>query len=125
MQPADVERLLARHPAVRTHLVHLAGGVPQQLVAGKQVPLLYDWDVEVAQASFIADPVINVLQDGSVLDVKVAGGSGERAWGAVRSATAAALRKLTGVDHGTSAAKWKAWRTAHPAGAVSSASGGE
>ncbi|MBL8901211.1 MAG: hypothetical protein JNM84_26525 [Planctomycetes bacterium] len=35
-----------------------------------QISYIQDFDVEVAQASFIADPVINVLQDGVVLDVR-------------------------------------------------------
>jgi len=35
-----------------------------------QISFLQDFDVEVAQTSFIADPVIGVIQDGLVLDVR-------------------------------------------------------
>jgi hypothetical protein len=100
-------------------------GARSYLLSVRQSSVISDYDVEVAQASFIADPVINVLQEGEVLDVKVAGGSGQRVLGAVRGAVAGALRKLTGVDHGTDVAAWRAWRAAHPAVLVPSAERGE
>ncbi|MGH7161903.1 MAG: type II secretion system protein GspD, partial [Planctomycetota bacterium] len=36
----------------------------------RQISYVQDFDVEVAQTSFIADPVIGVIQDGLVLDVR-------------------------------------------------------
>ena len=35
-----------------------------------QIAFIQDFNVEVAQAAFIADPVVNVIQDGVVLDVR-------------------------------------------------------
>ncbi len=40
------------------------------LSAVRQISFVQDFDVEVAQTQFIADPVIGVLQDGVVLDVR-------------------------------------------------------
>jgi hypothetical protein len=100
-------------------------GPRSYLLSVTQTSVISDYDVETAQASFIADPTINVLQDGEVLDVKVAGGGGQRALGAVRGAVAGALRELTGVDHGTDVVAWRAWRAAHPAALVPSAARGE
>lgn len=90
-----------------------------------QTSLISDYDVEVAQASFIADPVINVLQDGSALDVKVVGGGGQRVHGQVRGAVVDSLRRLTGAKLGADAAAWKAWRRDHPTPALSSLPRGE
>ncbi|MBK9384084.1 MAG: HEAT repeat domain-containing protein [Planctomycetes bacterium] len=100
-------------------------GARSYLLSVTQTSVISDYDVETAQASFIADPTINVLQDGEVLDAKVAGGGGQRTLGAVRGAVAGALRELTGVDHGTDLAAWRAWRAAHPAAEVPSAARGE
>jgi hypothetical protein len=67
LQPPDVDRLLARYQPVRTHLLHLTGGLPQLMTAGAHVPLLHDWSVEVAQAAGIADPQVSELVNGLLL----------------------------------------------------------
>ena len=60
-----------------------------------QQAYIRDFDVEVAQASFIADPQIDVLQSGTVLDATVIGGAeksaGLDALRAIRQGTEVAL----------------------------------
>ena len=41
------------------------------IFVGKQTAYVQDFDVEVAQASAVADPVVNALSQGTVLDVRV------------------------------------------------------
>ncbi len=41
------------------------------IFVGKQTAYVQDFDVEVAQAAAVADPEVNVLHQGSVLDVRV------------------------------------------------------
>lgn len=48
----------------------VAGG---SIFIGKQTAYIQDFDVEVATASAVADPQINVLTEGSVLDARVMG----------------------------------------------------
>lgn len=89
----------------------------------RQESYVRDFNVEVAQASFIADPVVDVLQSGEVLDASVQAVVAYRSKivGAYRSA----LQKLTGSDPGRDPAKWSAWweqRTA-PAAPVTGAPG--
>jgi nitroreductase len=48
------------------------GSSPRAVVEfGSQISYVSDYDVEVAQSSNIADPIIGVIQEGVVLDVKV------------------------------------------------------
>jgi len=71
----------------------------------QQTAYVKDFDVEVAQGAVIADPVVDVAQDGVVLDVGLVGISQER------RTLAAALVQLTGADFGTDAAAWsRFWR---------------
>ena len=73
-----------------------------------QVSFIQDFDVEVAQTAFIADPVIGVIQDGLTLNFRALSHSGyvdvyeERAY-------AGALSKLTDKDLGTDAKAWAEW----------------
>lgn len=66
-----------------------------------------DFDVEVASASLIADPKVDMLQSGSVLDVSVHGIVEERV--RILKAYRAALGKLGGSDPGPDFANWPAW----------------
>lgn len=60
-----------------------------------------DYDVEVAQGAIIADPIVDVVQDGTSLDVGIVGVS------IVRATAAAALARITGESFGTDVAAWK------------------
>jgi hypothetical protein len=61
-----------------------------------------DFDVEVAQGAIIADPIVDVVQDGSVLEASVVSILIER------RVYFTALRRLTGLAHGDDLNAWKA-----------------
>ena len=65
-----------------------------------------DFDVEVASAAFVADPKIDVLQSGSVLDVTVIGVHEVRT---VVKAYRTALKQLTNNDPGKDPRLWREW----------------
>jgi hypothetical protein len=69
----------------------------------KHIAYVKDFDVEIAQAAVIADPIVDVATEGGVLDVGVVGVHGER------RAIAGALRTLTSADFGTNASAWQEW----------------
>ncbi|MBK8101238.1 MAG: hypothetical protein IPK26_29505 [Planctomycetes bacterium] len=75
----------------------------------EQQSYIRDFDVEVAQASFIADPKIGVLQSGVVLDVTVAGVVEERR---IVNVWRGALKRLAGSDPGAQPRDWAAWYAA-------------
>lgn len=73
-----------------------------------QFSFIQDFDVEVAATSFIADPIVGVLQEGVVQDVRIH--ATEQTFSSVeRIAYAGALRKVSGVDHGEDVAAWRRW----------------
>ena len=75
--------------------------------AGTQNSYIQDFDVEIAQAAAIGDPIVQTIRDGVILDYKVLGGYGERWVVEQRNVFVTALRDITGRDFGTD---WKAWR---------------
>lgn len=78
------------------------------IYVGRQVAYVQDYDVEVAQNESIADPVINVLQEGSVLDAGVLGVT-EYQLATERATTRRALAQLTGADPGHTTVAWARW----------------
>ncbi len=77
------------------------------IMVGKQNSYIQDFDVEIAQAAAIGDPIVQTIRDGIILDYKILGGSGE-AWIVERAnAFAEALTHITGRDYGKN---WKRWR---------------
>lgn len=74
---------------------------------GQQNSYISDFDVEIAQAAAIGDPIVQTIRDGIILDVKVLGGYGEGWIVEQRKAYAGALQDMTGRDFGQD---WKAWR---------------
>ena len=86
----------------------LPGGATRAHMAViKQIAYIRDFDVEVAQASFIADPKVDVLQSGVVLDVTVLAVTNHRV--EIVDAYRNAIRKIVGVDPGRNPKKWAAW----------------
>lgn len=88
-------------------LIYALGASQQQapgryVFFGRQVSVVTDFDVEVAQGSFIADPHISVITDGTVLQVRVISNS------LGRSITQA-LQHLTDADFGTDREAWLRW----------------
>jgi len=87
-----------------------SGGGPQRayIFVGRQRAYIQDFDVEVAQFASVADPVINLLTEGAVLDVGVV---------SVTDVTVVSeskfivrgLRQTTGQGFGTQPNKWRDW----------------
>jgi hypothetical protein len=98
-----------RGVSILVYSLEAHGGGPRSYIyAANQLTFIQDFDVEVAQTAFIADPQVGVLQDGAVLDVKVA----STEWYATRVERIAivdSLRRLTGADLGDDPAAWRAW----------------
>jgi hypothetical protein len=103
------------HPAAIAPLVRAAiapagiasGAVRAHVAVTEQRGYIRDFDVEVASASFIGDPQVDVLQSGVVLDATVAGTAIIRL--KLRPAYRRALVRLTGENPGADVAKWPAW----------------
>jgi HEAT repeats len=77
------------------------------IMVGTQNSYIQDFDVEIAQAAAIGDPIVQTIRDGIILDVKVLGGHGEGWIVQQQGAYASALQDITGRDFGQD---WKAWR---------------
>jgi len=100
------------------HLVALQSGggstgSPRVYIfTGRQRAYVQDFDVEVAQFEAIADPIINVLTEGQVLDVAVVGVT-EYVVASERASTRRALAKLTGANPGETTTAWQRWWNEH------------
>jgi hypothetical protein len=106
--PAAVEPLVTRLSALQSGSSHSAPRA--HIFVGRQLAYIQDFDVEVAQGAAIADPMINTLVEGSLLDARVVGVTvftssveSQR----IRSS----LAKLTGEER--SAKGWLAWWEEH------------
>lgn len=78
----------------------------------KQISYIQDFDVEVAQTSFIADPIVGVLQEGVVQSVRVL--ATEQTFTTVeRTGYQDAATKLAGVDLGDDVKAWTAFWAEH------------
>jgi HEAT repeat protein len=90
-----------------------SNGAPRvHIFNGRQRAYVQDFDVEVAQGQAIADPIINVLTEGSVLDVAVIGVN-EYQIASERSALRRALVQLTGENPGETTTAWVRWWKEH------------
>jgi hypothetical protein len=78
------------------------------IFVGKQIAYVQDFDVEVSQNAAIADPSINVLHEGSVLDVRLLSVSAPGMLAREGRCLREALSKLTGTTLGTNKA-WLDW----------------
>lgn len=79
------------------------------IFVGRQIAYVGDFDVEVAQNESIADPQINVLIEGSVLDARVLSTTAESTIAAERSAVRGALESLTGAKVAKTRNAWQRW----------------
>jgi hypothetical protein len=88
-------------------------GSRAHFAATSQRSYVQDFDVEVAATSFIADPIVGVLQSGVVQDVTLIGSArmGPTQRGAVRRA----LTAMAGRDLGDDVAAWRRWLDARRA----------
>ena len=118
--PAAIKLLVMAGPQAAAGLAAGGGadGVRAHIAIVQQQAYIRDFDVEVASAAFIADPKIDVLQSGSVLDVTVVGVVEIRT--IVRSYRLA-LKQLTQRDPGENPSDWAVWFGKLPAAAAPSA----
>ena len=70
--PAAVPPLMARLAALQSGAVN-AAAPHAHIFVGRQLAYIQDFDVEVAQGAAVADPVVNTLVEGSLLDARVIG----------------------------------------------------
>ena len=91
------------------------GASPRSYIfVGKQFAYIQDFDVEVAQFEAVADPVINTLVEGAVLDVRVL--SVQIYSSPIeRARVRGALRQLTGANPGNTVRAWNSWYSEHGA----------
>jgi hypothetical protein len=82
------------------------------VMVGRQMAYIQDFDVEVSQGESIADPVVNVLQEGAVLDAAVLGVT-ELQVQTERAEVRRSLGRLTGASPGNSTGAWKRWWEEH------------
>jgi hypothetical protein len=87
----------------------IAGGSPRaNIYAGRQMSYVRDFDVEIAQAAQIGDPIIGTLQEGVVLDVRVL----SLEWDTTtieRRVLYRTLARITGQNLGEDTAAWVSW----------------
>jgi HEAT repeat protein len=102
-------------PSLVTHFASLTqsggGGVSPStahIYIGTQCAYLGDFDVEIAQAASIADPMVKIGDSGVVLDARLAGISGFT-YALERRTVREALKKLSGANPGSAPADWQAW----------------
>ena len=75
-----------------------------------QVSYISDYDVEIAQLAQIGDPIVSLLREGIILDVKVFGAEGTDTE-IERRAYTQALASITGKDFGADGKAWAKWWT--------------
>jgi hypothetical protein len=84
------------------------GPVRANIYIGLQTAYVQDFNVEIAQAASIADPIVGLLQHGVVFDVGAGGVSSvpitTEIWTAARS-----LGRLTGARIGADPPAWERW----------------
>ncbi len=96
------------YPAVIMRWEGRSGDFPRVYFSQtKQISYIQDFDVEVAQTSFIADPIVGVLQEGVVNAVKVL--ATEQSFTFERAAYHRSLARLAGTDLGEHVGEWRAW----------------
>ncbi|MCC7012035.1 MAG: HEAT repeat domain-containing protein [Planctomycetes bacterium] len=78
------------------------------IFVGRQMAYVQDFDVEVAQFASVADPQVNTLIEGSVLDVRVIGVY-ETSVPLESRKLRTALHKITGAAPGDTNKAWLAW----------------
>jgi hypothetical protein len=120
--PAALPALKARLAKASSKVKGSSTSAPPRshIFVGKQTAYVQDFDVEVAQGAAVADPAVNVLTQGSVLDVRVLaisskGMTSKRELRALHAAIAkleriakeraAAPREAQGSEPGTTSAK--------------------
>ncbi len=105
--PAAIKLLVLAGPNAGKALAAADTSVRAHVAFLQQQAYVRDFDVEVASASFIADPKIGVLQSGTVLDVTVHGVTEEQV--RIVRVFRTALQHLAGTDPGPDPRSWATW----------------
>jgi len=83
-------------------------GGRNNIFVGTQTSYISDFDVEIAQASQIGDPIVGTIREGVMLDVRVT--SVVEEWTEVeRRVYYTSLARATGKEFGQDAVAWKKW----------------
>jgi len=85
------------------------------LFVGRQIAYIQDFDVEAFSGAVAADPQVNVITEGAVLDVRVISVSQRLARVNERSSLRGALGALLGQDFRYNTKAWSDWIGSHPA----------
>lgn len=110
--PEGAKYLVAAGPVA--NLRRVGGGqigVRAHMFQRTQRSYIRDFEVEIAQAAAVANPVIGTVDDGVVLDVRVGGVFGDHS--AVLKAYRKALQRIVGEDPGPDPRHWRAWWESH------------
>lgn len=83
-------------------------GGRNHLFVGSQVSYISDFDVEIAQAAQIGDPIVSTIREGVTLDARVLNVR-EEFTVAERRVVYEALRRATGKSLGDDPVAWKSW----------------
>ncbi len=108
--PAALPLLVAAGPSAGAALRRngLPGGATRaHMAVVNQQSYVRDFDVEVAQAAMIANPIVGVIQSGTVLDVTVMAVTTHRY--VILDSYRDAIREISGEDPGDDPEKWKEW----------------
>jgi len=100
-------------PALATRLAAFAsgshpGGTRAHIRVGNQVAYVQDFDPEIAQAAAIGDPIVDVVEDATVLDVRV-GGTSSQAVEVEGQSLCRALSMLSGEKRPEKPSAWLEW----------------
>ncbi len=88
-----------------------SGGGPggrNHIFVGRQISYISDFDVEIAQAAQIGDPIVGTIREGVILDTRVIGVREEYTT-VERRAFYQALSDASGQDFGEDATAWGKW----------------
>ena len=91
------------------------GGTNQRVFSsfGTQLTYIQDFDVEVAQTAFIADPQVGVLQEGIVLDAQIHSVDRTMTWAEKESIYGGLYRMTGATDVKREPAAWLQWWKEH------------
>lgn len=98
------------------------GGTRANLSVTNQVAYVKDFDPEIAQGASVADPIVDVVSEGTVLDVRV-GGTSIVSVQDQRRALCGAMQRISGVDMPLDTKRWLAWWDEQQRIATSTSSG--
>ncbi|MFH0944228.1 MAG: HEAT repeat domain-containing protein [Planctomycetota bacterium] len=110
----DAIGMLEERRAVGALIRHMrradgSGKTRNHIAVTTQTSIVSDFDVEIAQASVIADPIVDVVKSGTVLDVGVAGVYERAIPRGEIVRVGALLETLTGETFGTDVQAWERW----------------